>query len=79
MIAYPWKNICDFFVQGMVDIFSVVEAQVIQLSAEVRADILWLGLCSAMFRTGFKADESTEGRLKEEIYLVHSAEIRRWH
>lgn len=79
MIAYPWKNTCDFFVQGTIGIFSVIEAQVIQLSEEVRADILWLGLRSAMFRTGFKADEPTEGRLKEETYLVHSAEMMRWH
>lgn len=57
MIPYSWNNVCDFFVQKMIGIFGLVEAQVIQLSAEVRADILWLVLCRVMFRTGFKTDE----------------------
>lgn len=70
MIPCPQNNVCDFFVQKIIGIFSLVEVQVIQISAEVRTDILWLVLCSVMFRTGFKADESTGGRLKEETYLA---------
>lgn len=62
----------------MIGILGLVGTQVIQLSAVVRADTLLLVLCGVMFRTGFKTDGSTEGRLREETHAAsfcHSHEM----